>query len=112
MNIGGYHEKGFLNETEKQLPNCLFRVIVTNSTEVEQAVLNNQADIAIVEGTIKNENLIVIPVCEDGTMVILSLKDVRVTRNFNLVYHKNKYLSEELQKLKEICSDWEKDGRE
>lgn len=186
-----------LDEAEKQLPNCRFRVTVTNSTEVEQAVLNNQVDLAIMEGEIKNENLIITPVCEDelvivcgknhplaketivtlemlqgqdyvsresgsvernqfeqlleeeglrlnrtfcstnteaiknavicgrgiaifsrrmieweiaeGTIVILPLKDVRVTRKFNLVYHKNKYLSEELQKLKEICENCEKE---
>ena len=36
-------------------------------------------------------------------MVILTLEDIRVTRNFNMIIHKNKFLSEELKTMCEIC---------
>lgn len=181
-----------LDEAEKELPHCRFHVTVTNSSEIEQAVLNNKVDLAIVEGTIQNEALTAEPICEDelvivcgknhplakessvtiemlqgqdyvsresgsvernqfeklfeeqrlklnrtfqstnteviknavicgrgiaifsvrmiqrevqeGTIVILPLKNITVTRNFNLVTHKNKFISKELQILKRICA--------
>ena len=181
-----------LDEAEKELPHCRFHVTVTNSSEIEQAVLNNKVDLAIVEGTIQNEALTAEPICEDelvivcgknhplakessvtlemlqgqdyvsresgsvernqfeklfeeqrlklnrtfqstnteviknavicgrgiaifsvrmiqrevqeGTIVILPLKNITVTRNFNLVIHKNKFISKELQILKRICA--------
>lgn len=181
-----------LDEAEKELPHCRFHVTVTNSSEIEQAVLNNKVDLAIVEGTIQNEALTAEPICEDelvivcgknhplakessvtlemlqgqdyvsresgsvernqfeklfeeqrlklnrtfqstnteviknavicgrgiaifsvrmiqrevqeGTIVILPLKNITVTRNFNLIIHKNKFISKELQILKRICA--------
>lgn len=59
-----------LDEAEKQLPNCSFQVTVTNSTHIEQAILDSQVDVGIVEGTIRNENLIVLPVCEDELVMV------------------------------------------
>ena len=191
VSVGTCLINDLLDEAEKELPNCRFRVIVTNSAEIEQAVLHNQVDMAIVEGVIRNENLLVTPVCEDelvvvcgkrhplaketgitlnmlqgqdyasresgsvernqfeqlfeerglrlnrtfcststeaiknavicgrgiaifskrmisrevaeGSMVILPLEDIRVTRNFNMIIHKNKFLSEELKTMCEIC---------
>ncbi len=181
-----------LDEAEREIPKCRFDVIVTNSSEIEKAVLNNQVDLAIVEGTITNENLVETPVCEDelvivcgkchplakeaaitfemlqgqnyvsresgsvernqfeklfeeyglqlnrtfrstnteaiknaviygrgiavfskrmiekeileGSIVVLPLKDITVIRSFNLVIHKNKYLSEDLRTMREICT--------
>ncbi len=186
------NEAPILDEAEKELPHCRFHVTVTNSSEIEQAVLNNKVDLAIVEGTIQNEALTAEPICEDelvivcgknhplakessvtlemlqgqdyvsresgsvernqfeklfeeqrlklnrtfqstnteviknavicgrgiaifsvrmiqrevqeGTIVILPLKNITVTRNFNLIIHKNKFISKELQILKRICA--------
>ena len=44
----------------------------------------------------------------DGDMVILPLEGIRVTRNIHFVIHKNKFVSTEIQTLKEICSEYEK----
>ncbi|EJW93305.1 LysR family transcriptional regulator, partial [gut metagenome] len=159
--------------------------------EMEQAVLNNQVDLAIVEGEIENPALTAEPICEDelvmvcgknhplaqkklvtfemlqgqdyvsresgsternqfeklleeqqlklnrtfrstnteviknavicgrgiaifstrmiqrevqkGTLVILPLENLKVARNFHLIVHKNKFLSNELQTLKHLC---------
>lgn len=179
-----------LDEAKRQMPSCKFDVIVTNSSEIEQAVLCNQVDLAIVEGTILNENLFETPVCEDelvivcgrehplskesvvtldmlqgqdyvsresgsvqrnqleqlfeeqglylnrtfcstntesiknavihglgiavfskrmveqeikdGTMIVLPLKDICVKRSFNLVIHKNKYVSKQIRVIQEL----------
>ncbi len=180
-----------LDEAEKRLPNCTFQVTVTNSAQIEQAILDSQVDIGIVEGTIKNENLTAVPICDDelvivcsqthplascafvtlamlqgqnyisresgsaernqleqlfeeqeiklnrtfcststeaiknavicgrgiaifsrrmvkkeiaeGTLVVLPLQGVNVTRNIHFVIHKNKFLSKELLAVEEIC---------
>ena len=43
---------------------------------------------------------------EDGSLVILPLENVRVTRNFHLILHKNKYISSEIQTIKDICIEY------
>ncbi len=70
-----------LDEAEKRLPNCTFRVTVTNSAQIEQAILDSQVDIGIVEGTIKNENLTAIPVCEDELVIVCSQAHPLATRS-------------------------------
>lgn len=183
-----------LDEAEKQLPNCAFQVTVTNSAQIEQAILDNQVDVGIVEGTIKNENLTAVPVCKDelvivcgqthplsvsaavtldmlqgqnyisresgsternqleqlleeqevklnrtfcststeaiknavifgrgiaifsrrmvekeiaeGSLVILPLQNINVTRNIHFVIHKNKFISKEILALEEICGKY------
>ena len=37
------------------------------------------------------------PLVEQGRLHILPIRNVRLTRTFNLIYHKNKYLSEPLR---------------
>ncbi len=194
VSIGTCLINELLDEAEKQLPNCDFQITVTNSTQIEQAILDSQVDVGIVEGTIKNENLIILPMCEDelvmvcskehplarhdsitlsmlqgqnyvsresgstdrnqfeqlldeqdirlnrtfrststdaiknavlcgrgiavfskrmiekdvedGSLVILPLENVRVTRNFHLILHKNKYISSEIQTIKDICIEY------
>lgn len=194
VSIGTCLINELLDEAEKKLPNCDFRVTVTNSTQIEQAILDSQVDVGIVEGTIKNENLIILPMCEDelvivcsrqhplarydsislpmlqgqnyisresgstdrnqfeqlleeqdirlnrtfrststdaiknavlckrgiavfskrmiekdvedGSLVILPLENLHVTRNFHFIIHKNKYISSEIQTMKEICMEY------
>ena len=193
VSIGTCLINKILDAAEQNLPNCKFQVIVTNSAEIENAVLNNQVDLAIVEGAIKNENVMITPICEDelvivcgnthplaaepvvtlemlegqdyvsresgsvernqfeklfeeqglhlnrtfrstnteaiknavicgrgiaifskrmvsqevleGEMVILHLKDIKMTRTFDFVMHKNKYRSNEIKVIQEmLCS--------
>lgn len=193
VSIGTCLINKILDAAEQILPNCKFQVIVTNSAEIENAVLNNQVDVAIVEGAIKNENVMITPICEDelvivcgnthplavepvvtlemlegqdyvsresgsvernqfeklfeeqglhlnrtfqstnteaiknavvcgrgiaifskrmvsqevleGKMVILHLKDIKMTRTFDFVIHKNKYRSNEIKVIQEmLCS--------
>lgn len=70
VSVGTCLINDILNEAEKVIPNCQFHVTVTNSAEIEKAVLNNQVDFAIVEGNIKNENLSVSPICEDELVIV------------------------------------------
>ena len=74
VSVGTFLINKILDQAEKQLPNCDFQVTVTNSTHIEQAILNSQVDLGIVEGTIRNENLTILPMCEDELVMVCSRK--------------------------------------
>lgn len=59
-----------LDEAKKQMPECSVSVVVSNSADIEQAILYNQVDLGIVEGILKSSDLIVTPVCEDELVVV------------------------------------------
>ena len=52
------------------MPDCEIRVIVANSSDIEQAVLSNEVDLGIVEGIVKSKDLLITPVCEDELVVV------------------------------------------
>lgn len=62
-----------LDEAQRRIPNCRIHVIVTNSSEIEQAVLTNQVDLGIVEGMIRNQELVMTPVCEDELVLVCGI---------------------------------------
>lgn len=181
-----------LDEAKEKMPECEISVLVTNSSDIEQAVLNNEVDLGIVEGILKSRDLLITPVCEDelvivcgknhelakknkitldmlegqayisresgsaernqiekmfedhnihlkrifsstnteaiknavmrghgiavfsrrvvekewkeGNIVILPLQELSVTRNINMVIHKNKYVSSSIEMIKEILN--------
>ena len=43
---------------------------VTNSSEIEQALLTNQIDIGMIEGVVSDENLIAAPMCKDELVIV------------------------------------------
>lgn len=179
-----------LDKVKVKMPNLQVLVTVTNSSDIEQAILTNEVDLGIVEGIIKSDELLTTPICEDelvlvcgkehplaqagkvtasmlqgqnyvsresgsaernqlekkleemgiqfvrsfcstnteaiknavirgrgiavfskrmvekelrtGDIVVLSLDDVRATRNIHLVIHKNKYISKGIKLIQEL----------
>ena len=59
-----------LDKAERVLPKCEFQVKVTNSSEIEQALLTNQIDIGMIEGVVSDENLIAAPMCKDELVIV------------------------------------------
>nr|WP_317378203.1 LysR family transcriptional regulator [uncultured Faecalimonas sp.] len=190
VSVGTCLINDILDEADRKIPECQISVNVTNSSEIEREILNNEVDLGIVEGILKSKDLVITPVCEDemvvvcgkshwlatkervtlemlqgqpyisresgssernqiekmfedhgvqlrrifcstnteaikkavirgrgiavfssrmieeekrkGEMIVLPLEEISVTRNINLVIHKNKYLSEEIKALQEI----------
>ena len=45
-----YHQKDILDQAEKRIPECMISVNVSNSSEIERQILNNEVDLGIVEG--------------------------------------------------------------
>lgn len=70
VSVGTCLINDILDEAGKRLPECKFSVVVSNSSDIEQAILNNQVDLGIVEGILKSGELVVTPVCEDELVVV------------------------------------------
>lgn len=70
ISVGTCLINNILDEAEKALPNCEFQVTVTNSSEIEQALLTSQLDIGLIEGSVSDENLTVLPVCQDELVIV------------------------------------------
>ena len=59
-----------LDRARERMPDCSFHVMVANSSDIEQAILNNEIDLGIVEGILKSSDLQITPVCEDELVVV------------------------------------------
>ena len=193
VSVGTCLIDGILDEAKQRIPNCRMHVVVANSAEIEQAVMTNQVDFGMVEGMVRNQELLVTPICEDelvlvcgknhplakeeeltldmlqgqdyvsresgsaernqlerifeeyglelnrtfcstnteaiknavlhgrgvaifsrrmvekeireGEVVVLPVKDIKVTRDIQFIIHKNKFISDELRIIKEILED-------
>lgn len=70
ISVGTCLINGILDELEKVLPQCEFRVKVTNSSEIERALLTNEADVGIIEGVVSDENIIAVPICRDELVIV------------------------------------------
>lgn len=59
-----------LDKVKEKMPNLQVLVTVTNSSDIEQAILTNEVDLGIVEGIIKSEELLTTPICEDELVLV------------------------------------------
>lgn len=70
VSVGTCLIDGILDEAKRRIPNCRMHVVVANSAEIEQAVMTNQVDFGLVEGMIRNQELLVTPICEDELVLV------------------------------------------
>lgn len=70
VSVGTCLIEEILDEVRERIPQCQISVVVTNSSEIERAILTNEVDIGIVEGILKNKDLVITPVCEDELVVV------------------------------------------
>lgn len=70
VSVGTCLINDILDKAKEKMPECAISVVVTNSSDIEQAILNNEVDLGIVEGILKSKELIVTPVCEDELVII------------------------------------------
>lgn len=59
-----------LDKVKEKMPNLQVLVTVTNSSDIEQAILTNEVDLGIVEGIIKSDELLTTPICEDELVLV------------------------------------------
>ena len=70
VSVGTCLINDILDKAEEKMPECSIRVTVANSSDIEQAILNNEVDLGIVEGILKSDELIITPVCEDELVLV------------------------------------------
>lgn len=70
VTVGTCLMNDILDEAEERMPECQIRVVVANSSDIEQAILNNEVDLGIVEGILKSPELVTTPVCEDELVLV------------------------------------------
>lgn len=70
ISVGTCLINDILDEAQKLLPKCEFQVNVTNSSEVEKALLTNQIDVGIIEGLVSDENIVAVPMCKDELVIV------------------------------------------
>lgn len=74
ISVGNCILSNITNRCVNENPNIEMYSFVGNTETIEAKLLNNQLDIAIVEGHIKNEDLIVKPELDDHLVLICSTK--------------------------------------
>ncbi|MBP3475534.1 MAG: LysR family transcriptional regulator [Lachnospiraceae bacterium] len=70
VSVGTCLINDILDEAKERIPECEINVLVENSADIEQAILNNEVDLGIVEGILKSRDLNITPVCEDELVIV------------------------------------------
>ena len=70
VSVGTCLINDILDKAKELIPECFISVMVANSSDIEQAILNNEIDLGLVEGILKSDDLIVTPVCEDELVLV------------------------------------------
>ncbi len=58
-------------EIESSLKNIQVKVVVNNTSHIEQQILNSTIDIGIVEGLVKSKDVVNIPIYEDELVIVV-----------------------------------------
>lgn len=72
----------------------------TNTEAIKNAVIHGRG-VAILS------NMLIINECKNGDMVILNIEGMRVERTIHLIHHKNKYISDSIKTLIDICNRYD-----
>ncbi|MGM9979008.1 MAG: LysR substrate-binding domain-containing protein [Clostridium sp.] len=64
-----------LEKLEERDSNIEVFVIINNTSKIEELILNNELDIALVEGEIESDDIIKKPICEDELVVVVGKKN-------------------------------------
>lgn len=70
VSVGTYLLNNLLDRIEQEYPNCRTVATIDNTSAIENQVLNNELDIAIVEGIVNSTDLIQIPVFQDELVLL------------------------------------------
>ena len=71
VTVGHYLLNNYLSLLKTSLPMIDFKVIISNTAEMEELLLENRIDLAIVEGYIHSKRLTQIPLQEDELITVI-----------------------------------------
>lgn len=72
ITIGNYLLPSLVTQFQKDSPNIKVQVLIKNSADVEQAVIDNVIDFALIEGTPKSPQITSLPFMDDRLCLIAS----------------------------------------
>lgn len=72
VTVGQYLLNGYLNKLKSFMENIKFEVVINNTAEIENLILNNRIDIAIVEGKINSKNITQVEILKDELITVIS----------------------------------------
>ncbi|SHI52768.1 DNA-binding transcriptional regulator, LysR family [Clostridium amylolyticum] len=72
VTVGQYLLNGYLNKLKSFMGNIKFEVVINNTAEIENLILNNRIDIAIVEGKINSKNITQVEILKDELIAVIS----------------------------------------
>lgn len=72
VTVGQYLLNGYLNKLKSSMENIKFEVVINNTAEIENLILNNRIDIAIVEGKINSKNITQVEILKDELIAVIS----------------------------------------
>lgn len=72
VTVGQYLLNGYLNKLKSFMENIKFEVVINNTAEIENLILNNRIDIAIVEGKINSKNITQVEILKDELLAVIS----------------------------------------
>lgn len=70
VSVGTYLVNKLLDMAEESLKKCRVNVTVDNTSCIEKMILQNKADIGIVEGVVTDPDLVISPVCADKLVLV------------------------------------------
>ena len=70
VSVGTYLLNELLDRAEDKLDDCKVSVTVDNTSTIENMVLANEIDLGIVEGIVKNPDVVTCPVCRDELVLV------------------------------------------
>lgn len=72
VTVGQYLMNGFLQRIREEMPHLQFEVMISNTADVEDAVLNEQLDLAVVEGKVLSNKIKQTEVMDDSLFAVIS----------------------------------------
>lgn len=72
VTVGQYLLNGYLNNLKSMMQNIEFEVVINNTEEIENLILNNRIDLAIVEGKVYSKNIAQVELLKDELIAIIS----------------------------------------
>ena len=81
ITIGTHFMPNYIHEFSKRFPNIKTFVTIDSSDVIEKSVLNNELDLALIEGLVHSESIISTDFVEDELIVICDLNNPLLSNN-------------------------------
>ena len=89
VSVGTFLLNDVIDQMERTVKDLEFKVVVHNTSTIEELIKNGQLDVAIVEGTLVCDELIELPIYKDELVIIVG--------KGHPLYHKERVTLEELK---------------